>query len=98
LNVAFEKMVNSGSIVSSNPVKSDLYGNAQAYVKLGSTSGMNLFKAYLPNYPSIQAVTFTATTNISSTSATRLRLVEGSGQTEVVGRLLSRQLVVATER
>jgi len=97
LNVAFEKMVNSGSIVSSNPVKSDLYGNAQAYVKLGSTSGMNLFKAYLPNYPSIQAVTFTATTNISSTSATRLRLVEGSGQTEVVGRLLSRQLVVATE-
>ncbi len=97
LNVAFEPLVNNGRIISGNPVRTNMYGQASANVTVGTQKGLNLFRAYLPNYPAIKSVTFTTYTDVPSSAASKLQYVDGGGQRDVVARTLSRPLVVSTE-
>lgn len=61
VSVTFSVIMGSGSVLGSNPVVTDLSGNASAVVKLGAIagSGNNQFRAYVTSMPGLQT-NFTA--------------------------------------
>ncbi len=97
VEVKFNVLVNNGAITSTNPVKTDMFGEASVTAVGGTAVGSNFFSAFLPSYPAISAVTFTATTVIPPSSARKLVYVSGSDQRGTVGRTLFNPLCVRVE-
>ena len=95
VQVKFSPLVNNGAITSTNPVLTDMYGQATAQAVAGTGFGTNLFSAGLPNYPAISAVTFTVTT--LSGPASKIVYQMGGDQTGTVGRTLYTPLAVRVE-
>ncbi len=95
ISVKFGVLLNDGNIISTNPVKTDMYGIATATVVVGRTRGVNMYSAYLPDAPAITTVSFTATTE--NGEATRLTYVSGNDQSGTVNRTLALPLCVRTE-
>ncbi len=95
-NVKFEVLHNNGSIVSSNPVKSDMYGEAHAKALVGTNSGLNIYRAKLTNYPHITATFYDTTGIVPGSGATTIEYVSGDNQSGTVGQTLFSPLVVRT--
>ncbi len=95
VSVQFGVLLNDGNIISTNPVKTDMNGYADARVVVGRTKGINMFSAYLPEATAIATVSFSATTNFGE--ATRLTYQSGNNQSGTVARTLALPLVVRTE-
>ncbi|MBN1465231.1 Ig-like domain-containing protein [candidate division KSB1 bacterium] len=90
----FDVLVNDAVVTSENPVNSDMYGEVQVRVNVGTTVGLNIIKAYLEDLPSISA-TFYDTTKVSSGSgASAIQNYAGNNQTGFVGQTLSVPLTV----
>ncbi|MBN2355042.1 Ig-like domain-containing protein [candidate division KSB1 bacterium] len=97
VEVKFNVLVNNGAITSTNPVKTNMFGESAVQAIGGTAVGSNFFSAFLPSYSAIGAVTFTATTYIPPTSARKLVYVSGSDQRGTVGRTLFNPLCVRAE-
>lgn len=95
VQVKFTPLVNNGAITSTNPVLTDMYGQASAQAVAGTGNGTSLFSASLPSYSSISAVTFTAQTLPGS--ASKIVYQMGGDQTGTVGRTLYTPLAVRVE-
>jgi len=95
VEVKFGVLLNDGNVISTNPVKTDMNGEAQASVVVGFTQGTNLYSAHLPEAPAIQTLSFRATT-INGT-ASRLVYIAGNQQKGTVNRTLPQLLTVSTE-
>jgi len=95
-NVKFEVLHNNGSIVSSNPIKSDMYGEAHAKALVGTNSGLNIYRAQLTNYPHITATFYDTTGIVPGAGATTIEYVSGDNQSGTVGQTLFSPLVVRT--
>ena len=96
VSVQFGVMLNDGNIISTNPVKTDMNGYADARVVVGRSSGIkNMYSAYLPDATAIATVSFSATTIFGE--ASRLTYQSGNNQSGTVNRTLSLPLVVRTE-
>jgi len=95
VQVKFSPLVNNGAITSTNPVLTDMYGQATAQAVAGTGNGTSLFSAGLPNYSAISAVTFTAYTLPGA--ASKIVYQMGGDQTGTVGRTLYTPLAVRIE-
>jgi hypothetical protein len=95
VQVKFSVLVNNGAITSTNPVLTDMYGQATAQAVAGTGQGNTLYSAGLPAYGAIGAVTFTATTLPGS--ASKIVYLSGGDQTGTVGRTLYTPLSVQVE-
>lgn len=93
--VRFSVQFNNGAIATTNPINTDLNGQASVQVLVGTEKGLNVFTASLPNYPSIGAVTFNAYTDVGS--AASLVYLDGSNQYGTVNQTLLNALKVSTE-
>jgi len=95
--VKFSVLANNGAVTSTNPTTTDMFGEATAQVVGGTAIGSNFYSAFLPAYSSIGAVTFTATTVIPASSASKLVYLSGSEQRGTVGRTLFQPLCLRVE-
>lgn len=95
VDVKFEPLTGGGTITSINPDSSDMYGKASATAIAGTVIPLNIFKAYLPAYPNVQAAIFTI--NVTANAASVLKYVSGNDQRGTVGRTLFSPFCVRTE-
>ena len=93
-SVKFEVLVNNGVIVSQNPTSSDIYGEANANAKLGTSIGLNIFKASLTDLPHISATFYDTTNVIPGSGATNIQEYAGNNQQGYVGQTLPTPLTV----
>ena len=93
-DVKYEVLVNNGVIVSQNPVASDMYGEAAASAKLGTTIGLNIFKASLVELPHVSATFYDTTSVIPGSGATTILEYAGNNQQSYVGQTLPAPLTV----
>ncbi|MDZ7725741.1 MAG: Ig-like domain-containing protein [candidate division KSB1 bacterium] len=92
--VKFEVLHNNGSIVSGNPVQSDMYGEAHARALVGTRDGLNIYRATLTNYPHITATFYDTTRASAGSGAAKIQYVSGDDQETTVGQTLLQPFVV----
>ena len=92
--VKFEVLHNNGSIISSNPVQSDMYGEAHARALVGTRDGLNIYRATLTNYPHITATFYDTTRATAGSGAAKIQYVSGDDQETTVGQTLLSPFIV----
>ncbi|MBN1481245.1 Ig-like domain-containing protein [candidate division KSB1 bacterium] len=90
----FDVLVNDAVVTSQNPINSDMYGEAHASVKIGTTVGLNLIKAYLQDLPSISATFYDTTKVKPGSGASSIQQYAGNNQTGYVGQTLAVPLTI----
>ncbi|MBN1559563.1 Ig-like domain-containing protein [candidate division KSB1 bacterium] len=90
----FDVLVNDAVITSENPLQSDMYGDVQARVRVGTANGLNIIKAYLEDLPNISATFYDTTRVQSGSGASAIQNYAGNNQTGSVGQTLAVPLTV----
>ncbi len=92
--VKFDVLVNDAVITSQNPIASDMYGESQVKVKIGTSIGLNIIKAYLEDLPNISANFYDTTKVEAGSGASKIQQFAGNNQTGYVGQTLPVPLTV----
>lgn len=90
----FDVLVNDAVVTSQNPINSDMFGEVQATVKIGTTVGLNIIKAYLQDLPSISATFYDTTKVKPGSGANAIQQYAGNNQTGYVGQTLPVPLTI----